>query len=185
MSNWYISDPHFGHDRIVGLCNRPFASIQDMDETLIGNIAGVVSASDDLWILGDFGFGETARQPGYLEAVFERLPGRKHLIIGNHDGSRECSLPWESCEMIAEVKDEGQRLTLCHYPMMTWNNARHGAIQLFGHVHGRWMGSRNSVNVGVDVWDYRPVQLPEIKARAATLPPNKHWPDVERVEVPV
>ena len=56
-------------------------------------------------------------------------------------------------------------------------------MQLFGHVHHRWMGSRNSVNVGVDVWGYRPVQLDEIKERAKTLPPNKHWPDVERVDL--
>jgi len=185
MSNWYISDPHFGHDRIIGLCNRPFASIQEMDETLIRNIADAVSASDDLWILGDFGFGETAGQPGYLEAVFERLPGRKHLIIGNHDGTRVRSLPWETCEMIAEIKDDALRLTLCHYPMITWNRARHGAMQLFGHVHDRWHGSRNSVNVGADVWDYRPVQLAEIRERAATLPQNKHWLDAERSDVPL
>jgi calcineurin-like phosphoesterase family protein len=183
MSNWYISDPHFGHDRIVDLCSRPFASIHEMDETLIRNIASVVLPRDDLWILGDFGFGETAGQTGYLEAVFERLPGRKHLIIGNHDGRRVRSLPWETCQMIAEVKDGGLRLTLCHYPMITWHKARHGAMQLFGHVHNRWLGSRNSVNVGVDVWGYRPVQLEEITERAKTLPPNKHWPDVERTSL--
>ena len=62
MSNWYLADPHFGHDRIIDLCNRPFASIQEMDERLVANIASAVSGDDDLWIIGDFGFGETARR---------------------------------------------------------------------------------------------------------------------------
>ena len=54
-----------------------------------------------------------------------------------------------------------------------------GALQLFGHVHDNWRGRRNSVNVGVDVWDFRPVSLPEIMARAARLPVNAHWNKIE------
>ena len=52
-------------------------------------------------------------------------------------------------------------------------------MHLFGHVHNQWMGSRNAVNVGVDVWGYVPVTLKEIERRAKTLPPNAHWADVE------
>ncbi|MEI4488935.1 hypothetical protein V8J36_22370, partial [Frigidibacter sp. MR17.14] len=47
------------------------------------------------------------------------------------------------------------------------------------HVHDQWPGSRNSVNVGVDQWDFRPVRVSEIIGRAAKLPVNKHWHDVE------
>ncbi len=181
MANWYISDPHFGHDRIIDLCKRPFNAVREMDDAIVGNIAAAVAPDDDLWIVGDFGFGETAQQPGYLEAIFERLPGRKHLVIGNHDGKRVLKLPWESRQLMAEIREDGAHVVLCHYPMITWRHARHGALQLFGHVHERWLGSRNSVNVGVDVWDFRPVRLDEIRARAATLPENRHWSDVERV----
>lgn len=181
MTNWYMSDPHFGHDRIIELCQRPFATIRDMEDAIIGNVASAVAADDDLWIVGDFGFGESAQKPGYLEAVFERLPGRKHLVIGNHDGKRVKALPWESCQLMAEIRDGGKDVVLCHYPMVTWKHARHGSLQLFGHVHERWLGSRNSVNVGVDVWDFRPVRLADARERAETLPPNKHWGDVERV----
>ena len=35
------------------------------------------------------------------------------------------------------------------------------------------------MNVGVDVWDFRPVTLPQIEARAARLPVNAHWDQVE------
>jgi calcineurin-like phosphoesterase family protein len=70
-------------------------------------------------------------------------------------------------------------LALCHYPMLTWPGARKGGLQLFGHVHAHWPGSRNSVNVGVDLWDFRPVSAQDAAARARTLPVNKHWADVE------
>lgn len=63
--------------------------------------------------------------------------------------------------------------------MITFPGARRGGLQLFGHVHQNWTGTRNSVNVGVDVWDFRAVTLPEIEARAATLPVNRHWDEVE------
>ncbi|WP_347918983.1 hypothetical protein [Paracoccus marcusii] len=35
------------------------------------------------------------------------------------------------------------------------------------------------MNVGVDVWNFRPVTLPEIERRAAKLPVNAHWDQVE------
>ena len=53
-------------------------------------------------------------------------------------------------------------------------------FNVFGHVHQRWPGSRNSVNVGVDAWDFMPVTLAGIERRARELPVNLHWADVER-----
>lgn len=80
---------------------------------------------------------------------------------------------------MAEIQDGEHSLVLCHYPMITWNGARRGALQLFGHVHDQWAGSRNSINVGVDQWDFRPIQIEEMAKRAARMPVNKHWADVE------
>lgn len=79
----------------------------------------------------------------------------------------------------ADIVVDKRRLFLCHYPMITWPGARHQGLQLFGHVHQSWQGSRNSVNIGVDVWDFRPVTLPEITRRAAGLPVNPLWDQVE------
>ena len=81
---------------------------------------------------------------------------------------------------MAEVADgNGPHAVLNHYPMITWHRARKGALHLFGHVHDQWMGSRNAVNVGVDVWSYVPITIRDIEQRAKTLPENKHWQDVE------
>lgn len=182
MTNWYTADTHFGHENVIGFCNRPFAGAGQMDATMIKNLWAKVSPDDDLWIVGDFAFGPKSKDSSYLAEVFGQLPGgRKHLIVGNHDRERTLTLPWDSISHLAEVRDgtKNQAHTLCHYPMITWNHARREALQLFGHVHDNWKGSRNSVNVGVDVWDFMPVRFEDIARRARSLPVNKHWADVE------
>ncbi len=131
MSHYYTADLHFGHKNILHYCNRPFTTVDEMDEVLLHNIQDTIGADDDLWIVGDFSFGRD-KQP---ETLFEQIPGRKHLIIGNHDKKRVLELPWASVQPFKEMQDGDTWLTLCHYPLLTWNGARYGALNLFGHVH--------------------------------------------------
>ena len=182
MANWYTADIHFGHENIIRFCDRPFRDSVHMDTVLIENLWSRVGPMDDLWIVGDFAFGPKAKDTPYLESLFGQLPGaRKHLIIGNHDLDPTLALHWDSVSHLTEVRDgpKNRPQTLCHYPMITWNRARRGALQMFGHVHNNWLGSRNSVNVGVDVWDFKPMRFEDIERRAKSLPVNKHWVDVE------
>lgn len=181
MTIWYTADTHFGHENIIPFCGRPFRSASHMDSALIENMWKLVKPDDTLWIVGDFAFGPAAKDTAWLEMIFNQLPGaEKHLVVGNHDGELTQLLPWDSVTQLSEVEDGGKRSVLCHYPMITWNGARKGDLQIFGHVHNNWLGSRNAVNVGVDVWDYMPVTLRDIQHRARGLPVNKHWVDVEQ-----
>ena len=198
MTNWYTADPHFGHENIIKLCNRPFETLAQMDAILMENLNARVGPKDRLWIIGDFAYGRKSKNRKWLAELFHQLPGaEQHLIIGNHDlastndlpwtsignhgPAPTLDLPWTSINHMAEVRDgsKNQVHTLFHYPMLTWNHARHDALQIFGHVHGNWKGSRNCVNAGVDVWDFAPVRFEELEARARALPVNKHWRDVE------
>ena len=43
---FFTSDLHLGHENCIRLCNRPFSSIEEMDETLIENWNHKVTASD-------------------------------------------------------------------------------------------------------------------------------------------
>ena len=175
--HWYTADTHFGHDNIIRYCDRPFSSSEEMDARIIANFCRCVSKDDDLWILGDFAYGKKSKEMEYLTDLFQSLPGRKHLVVGNHDGPKTLELPWDSIEKMVELKDGPQKSkhTLCHYPMLTWNGFNRGALQLFGHVHENWRGSRKSINVGVDVWDFRPVGIEDIAQRAARQPEIKIW----------
>jgi len=177
--NFYTADPHFFHENILKFCKRPFGSVGEMNRKILHNYQSTVSDDDDLWILGDVAVVHVDAAPE-LSAILASIPGRKHLVAGNHDKAWIKSLPvWTSVHGIVEIKDSGHRVTLCHYPMLTFAGARHGAIQLFGHVHGNWPGSRNSVNVGVDCWNFQPVTLKQVMERAETLPVNPLWSTVE------
>ncbi|WP_449043443.1 metallophosphoesterase [Paracoccus versutus] len=178
--HWFTADPHYSHDRIIGFCDRPFPDVAAMNARLLAECRARVQPDDDLWILGDFTAGRsTDAQRREVRTIFHALPGRRRLIRGNHDEDWVRDLPWDSVAETADIVVDKRRLFLCHYPMITWPGARHQGLQLFGHVHQNWRGSRNSVNVGVDVWNFRPVTLPEILRRAAKLPVNAHWDQVE------
>lgn len=182
MTHWYTADPHFGHDSIIPNARRPFRDTGHMEAVLIERLWEKVGPDDDLWIAGDFAFGPKAKDEDWLLAIFGQLPGaRRHLVVGNHDGPLTQALPWDSVSWLVEVDDPASEkpVTLCHYPMMTWNHARKGALHLFGHVHGNWQGSANAVNVGVDAWDFYPVTVQEAARRAKGMPVNRHWRDVE------
>ena len=179
MSHFYTADPHFNHSAILRLCGRPFKTTAKMDNAILSKLQDVVRPDDDLWILGDFAMAP-AQEQDYIQRLFDRIPGRKHLVSGNHDAAWLKELDWASVDDLVEVNDGGQRLTLCHYPMLTWPGARKGALQLFGHVHKAWRGSRNSVNAGLDVWNFEPATARQIAMRAATLPVNPLWNVVER-----
>ena len=72
-----------------------------------------------------------------------------------------------------EIPD-GQRITVCHYPMIVWNHSHRGSWQLFGHVHSREDNNNpeagrlscltpNQYDIGVDRNNFKPVSYEEIK----------------------
>lgn len=79
---------------------------------------------------------------------------------------------WASSQAYAEVV-EGDRLVLLHYAMRVWNRSGRGSLHLYGHSHGNLPGDRQSCDVGVDVFGFRPVSLAEIKHHLATLPERR------------
>ena len=162
MTTWFTADTHFGHANILKHCNRPFGSVDEMDAALIANWNARVALDDDIWCLGDFCRGAPDRYGS-------RLNGRKHLITGNHDKHAVRAWDgWTSVQPYTELKLDGARLILFHYPIAEWAGFFHGNLHLYGHVHGSREATHQSCDVGVDVWDYRPVSLPEIKAVMAT-----------------
>jgi calcineurin-like phosphoesterase family protein len=160
MAMFFTADTHFGHGGALGLFRRPFTSVRTMDDALIERWNKVVNQGDEVWHLGDFAVGKSSRE---MKAKFDALNGSIHLIIGNNDGDETLSLPgFASIQRYAELDVDGVRLILCHYPFRTWNGMAKRSINLHGHCHGRLQPMKRQIDVGVDVWDFRPVALVEL-----------------------
>lgn len=79
--NFYIADTHFGHEKVIEFCRRPFKNIEEMDEVIIKNWNEVVNHEDHVYILGDMIY-RNKKEPSYY---LKQLKGHKHLILGNHE----------------------------------------------------------------------------------------------------
>jgi len=170
MSTWFTADSHFGHAGAIGRFRRPFGSVPEMNEVLVARWNEVVGPQDTVWHLGDFAYRAT---PEAVSALLRRLNGCKNLITGNNDGPATLAAPeWASIGAYADIAVEGARLILCHYPFRTWDGMYKGAYDLHGHSHGQLAGLTRQVDVGVDVWDFRPVSVDAIRARRAKRAPG-------------
>ena len=78
---YFTADTHFFHSNIIRMGNRPFQSMEEMNQALIQNWNAKVSDNDDIYILGDL----TLKGPSLTNELLRQLRGRKYLIRGNHD----------------------------------------------------------------------------------------------------
>jgi calcineurin-like phosphoesterase family protein len=163
MAIWFTADTHFGHGGALGRFKRPFDLVRAMDDAMVARWNEVVRPPDEIWHLGDFGYRLGAERVSQLLAG---LNGRKHLITGNNDGAATREAPeWASVAPYAEIDVGGTRLILCHYPFRTWDGMYKGAYNLHGHSHGQLAPMTRQVDVGVDVWDFRPIGIDAIRKR--------------------
>lgn len=143
-----------------------------MDAALVERWNARIRGDDRVWHLGDVAVRPRA---GRIEALLGQLNGEKHLIIGNTDGTRTVeACGWASVGHYAELTVDELPLVLCHYPLRSWNRQSKGAWNLHGHSHGRLRPLARQMDVGVDVFDFRPATFGEIRARRAALrqPPS-------------
>lgn len=83
MSIFYIADTHIGHENIIRYDNRPFSSIQEMNDEIVSRWNQAVRDNDTVYILGDFSWYNSSKTCEYLDS----LAGHKILVKGNHDSS--------------------------------------------------------------------------------------------------
>ena len=129
---FYIGDTHFGHANVIKYDERPFASVEEMDEAIIANWNSRVTNSDLVYILGDLSWHGDEKT---IE-ILERLNGSKILIRGNHDElSASVKKQFAKVCDYLEVKDNGTKVILSHYPMPFWNGQFQDTVHLYAHIH--------------------------------------------------
>ena len=190
MSNiWFTSDLHFYHFNVIAYCNRPWKTIEEMNEELILRWNAKVGPYDTIYCLGDFSMAFRA-----VELFSHRLNGIKYLVPGNHDFCHSYHKRSRAVEnkakWISKYEEFGwivlpeisyissvPGIRLCHLPYsedvnqdkyQKFRPEDDGKILLCGHVHEKWKVRYTKkrtlmINVGVDVWNWEPVSLAEIE----------------------
>jgi calcineurin-like phosphoesterase family protein len=207
MATYFCSDPHAFHGNIMKYCRRVAfmspadreaflaleveggdlrslriseESVDNMNRGLAANINARVGHNDVLWCLGDWVFGgrDSLRNARRFR---DQIQCRSiFLVWGNHDDRRIRDLFAATYDQV-ELHVEGVKMTLNHYPMLTWNGQHHGTVEspnvhLYGHLHAlyerepaacpvRDASAWAALDVGFDGHDYQVWSVDEIRQR--------------------
>lgn len=157
---FFTSDQHYDHKNIIKYCDRPFADIDEMNETLVQNHNKMVTNQDTVYHLGDFVFKSHPKE------WLDRLNGKRHiLILGNHDHHRIKALH-EAFDEVYDVKMvqvQNDSIWLSHYAHLVWPQRHYGVYHLFGHSHGNVKGIKGSLDCGVDSHGFMPIPWEDLK----------------------
>jgi len=167
----FYSDPHFFHTNIIKYADRPFSTVEEMNERLVANYNEMIGPNDTCLWLGDCFFGPY----DVGDALIRSMNGKKFLLVGNHDRSlsRMAKSGFMGVTKIINLSIANKKLRACHYPYRYPNappylsnpERKPGEILLHGHVHTRtkFSNDRTMLHVGVDAWDYCPVRYEQIE----------------------
>lgn len=181
MNIWLTSDPHWHHRKVSEI--RGFDTPEEHDDALLGEYVDYIRPNDRTWWLGDL--TATSPQPGF-EAI-AKIPGKHHLVWGNHDNGHPMHRDsyrrqdryrpyFESMQAFIRRRAAGREYLMCHFPyagdhteVQRYDQYRLpdlGTPLVHGHTHSTEAISFTErgtlqVHVGVDAW-FRPVNLDEV-----------------------
>lgn len=152
---YIVSDTHFGHENIIGYCNRPFINAKEMDWEMVKRWNEVVKPQDHVWHLGDVYMGGTRE---YINFVLGSLNGKKRLILGNHDNGQDQILQRHFEKIVAwrDFKEYGILLT--HMPLHPESIIK-DRVNVHGHIHNRQIGDKKYRCVCVEHTNYAPIPI--------------------------
>lgn len=173
--DYIISDLHEKHHNIIKYANRPFKDVNEMHNVIVNNWNSIVKETDRVLLLGDIMFSHDVNE---ILTFLHSLKGKLIVVLGNHDKPLEKLFnenkyrEWNKKIYIAggllELKvDVGhnsfEKMTFCHYPMLSWNGSFHGRSMCYGHVHQNSIKDlKNSYNVCCEVLNYKPTLIREV-----------------------
>jgi len=158
---WFISDYHLNH---IGALNfrTQYSSVEEMNEGIIKTHNFWVHPRDTVYHIGDFIW------KGKPQSFLERLNGTFYIIKGNHDRKIDFTIKHKVAHVVDgyyNIKIDKQDITLCHFPMISWNRSHFNSWHLYGHHHTSLPPQKadegKKFNVNFDVV-HRPLEFEEI-----------------------
>lgn len=138
----FMSDLHYNHENVIRFDNRPFKSVDEMNESIEKTLIENVGPDDILFDLGDL-FWKCSDH--VITGILDKIHPKKFFkIIGNHDKwpvyqklqGKYFDLVCDQLDIKIEHDGKLYMIALSHYPMVSWNHKPRGGLQIFGHCHG-------------------------------------------------
>lgn len=179
---WLISDTHFFHDNVLKFTDdngnivrgSRFGTMEEMNDCIVENWNRVVKDNDRVFHLGDVNFGSKEQ----FVPLWQRLRGRKSLILGNHDDAAfflKHNLV-ETVQVFRMLSEFGVALThvpvhpgcLFQFPNKDGTNGVTEPIPVLnahGHLHHKPSPEGRYRSVCVEQIDYTPINIEELRIR--------------------
>ena len=187
---FFSADFHLGFSALLDIEKRPFNTVDEMNDALVGSCVRLTREDDIIIHLGDLAsFGSDnhlgTKSKGLSVKPYELLKGIRATFLnvrGNHDLRNRVKSACDSMQL--HLGKRYPNVTAGHYPsydVRARDYVKRGWINLCGHVHSKWKHCLDldrsvlNVNVGVDVWEYMPVSEDELVQYINRL--LKHKPD--------
>ena len=184
MKRYVTSDLHFNHRNIIKFCpwsRGQFQTPAEMNAKIVENINSVVTDEDELYILGDIGFGDLSIAIDLLK----QMNGKKIIIEGNHDKKLVALDAFQMqklgmgivnvtpyLEISHKVDNANHNICMFHFPIETWNGCHYGSIHLHGHKHSSpdQVIDRRRMDIGADTNDLMPYLLDDVVRKLIQIP---------------
>jgi len=160
---YLIGDLHLDHTNIIKYCNRPFSSVDEMNDTMVQRWNDTVGVEDTVYYLGDIAYGRGSRDGSWW---WQKLNGKKILIKGNHD-RKENIRGITPVHRWYIVELGGIQFLLVHSP--EYDKPEWGGWLIHGHHHNNNLDKyplvsrkRKTINVSAEILDYYPISLDKL-----------------------
>jgi calcineurin-like phosphoesterase family protein len=142
----FIADLHFGHENMAR--HRGFESVTEQDEYIVAQWNKTVHKRDVTYILGDV----TMEKANY--DILDRLNGRKHVVLGNHDRMAHVVKLMQHVDSVAGMV-QYKGLFLTHCPIHPMEMDYRVKYNIHGHIHEK------VVMKDVYEWGYKKDPIPD------------------------
>lgn len=162
---YWTSDFHISMPEIIGYENRPFNSINDMNNSFL-EMCQKINIDDTIIHCGDlYCYNQNIKPFDFIK----NIPATFVNIRGNHDINNKVKSICDSMHVF--LNKRYPYISASHYP--TYDNkisrdCLNTPIHLCGHVHSKWKHCLDldhnilNINVGVDAWNYKLVSEEEL-----------------------
>ena len=151
-----MSDLHYNHENVIKFNRRPFENVKEMNWHIEQELITKVGPGYILFDMGDL-FWKTD-ETTMKNVISLASPKEWYKILGNHDNYNVYrksyigtlfTLLSDILEINVDHEGRNYKLTLCHYPMISWNGKARGTLMIHGHCHG------NIDNINTESTDLR------------------------------